>query len=107
MLTSWPHMPEAYPVLGYPIRGFLLLRMDKTIHSQAYGQVLLLLRQLREEAGLRQVDLATLLAEPQSFVSKVETGERRLDIIELWTICKALGTDLKSFSRQLEAELGK
>jgi transcriptional regulator with XRE-family HTH domain len=79
--------------------------VDKTIHSDDYAVVLSLLRQLREEAGVRQTELAAQLGEPQSFVSKYETGERRLDIIELRTICEVLGSDLRSFSASLEATL--
>ena len=77
--------------------------MDKTIHGQEYGEVIRLLCQLREAAGLRQLDLAERLAEPQSFVSKYETGERCLDIIELRTICAELGTTLEAF---IIAQLG-
>lgn len=67
--------------------------------------MLRLLRRLRQQAGLRQTDLAALLGRPQSFVSKVEAGERRLDIIELRAICQHLGTSLPAFVRQLEGEL--
>jgi len=59
-----------------------------------------LLRQLREEAGLRQTELAGLLGRPQSFVSKYESGERRLDLVELRDICRALGADLVEVVRQ-------
>jgi transcriptional regulator with XRE-family HTH domain len=79
--------------------------VDKTIHSEEYATVLALLHQLRVNASIRQVALAQQLGEPQSFVSKYETGERRLDIIELRTICEALGTDLASFVARLEERL--
>ncbi len=64
--------------------------------------LLALLRQKRVDAGLRQADLAKLLSQHQSFVSKYETGERRLDILELRQICKALGLSLEEFARDLE-----
>lgn len=79
--------------------------MPKTIHSTEYAVVLDLLRQARERAGLRQADLAALLGKPQSFVSKYETGERRLDVIELRELCYQLGTDLPTFARRLEKAL--
>jgi transcriptional regulator with XRE-family HTH domain len=79
----------------------------KSIHSPEYAVMLVLLRKVREEAGLRQVDLAARLGRLQTFVSKVETGERRLDVLELRSICRELGTDLPTFVGQLEAELTK
>ena len=42
----------------------------------------------------RQQDLARALERPQSFVSKIESGERRVDLVELREICLALGVDL-------------
>jgi transcriptional regulator with XRE-family HTH domain len=65
---------------------------------------LALLRQIRAEAGLRQEDLAAKLGEPQSFVSRFESGERRVDVLELRDICEALGTTLVEFVRRLEGE---
>lgn len=56
-------------------------------------------------AELRQTDLAERIGEPQSFVSKIETGERRLDIPELREICRALGPSLAEFARRLEKRL--
>jgi transcriptional regulator with XRE-family HTH domain len=64
-----------------------------------------LLRKLRKEAGLNQQELANALHKPQSFVSKVESGERRLDILELRLICQQFGLDLVSFAERLEKEL--
>lgn len=53
-----------------------------------------LLRQVRLEAGLTQSQLAAALSQSQSYVSKYESGEQRLDITELETICAAVGIDL-------------
>lgn len=66
--------------------------MGRTIHTPEHRRLVQLLRQLREEAGLRQGELAERLDRPQSFVSKYESGERRIDLIELRDICVALGT---------------
>ena len=68
--------------------------MAKSIYSAAQLRLQKLLRQVREEAGLTQVELATRLGKPQSFVSKYESGERRLDLVELQEICEAAKTDL-------------
>lgn len=79
--------------------------MRRTIHSNEQKQLRKLLRQLRLGAGLRQADLAKLLGKPQSFVSKFESGERRLDVLELRQVCEALGVPLANFVGRLEALL--
>ena len=79
--------------------------MPRTIYSTEQEQLIGLLRQLRLDAGLRQEDLAKKLRRPQSFVSKYEIGQRRLDLVELRDICKALGIPLVEFVRQFEKSL--
>jgi transcriptional regulator with XRE-family HTH domain len=64
-----------------------------------------LLISLRSEAGLRQTDLAERLGRPQSFVSKYENGERRLDLSEIYSICKALNISFVTFAERLERTL--
>jgi transcriptional regulator with XRE-family HTH domain len=64
-----------------------------------------LLRAARVEAGLRQQDVAESLGSPQSFVSKYESGERYLSLMEARAICLALGISLGSFVERLEARL--
>jgi transcriptional regulator with XRE-family HTH domain len=61
-----------------------------------------LLRAIRVGAGLRQTDMAGALKVPQSYVSKYESGERRLDPLELQAICKAAGTNLATFGKRLD-----
>lgn len=61
-----------------------------------------LLRQIRLEAGLRQIDVAQRLGQPQSFVSKYESGERRLDLFELRQVCAAFGISLTDFVHRFE-----
>ncbi len=61
-----------------------------------------LLREIRQAAGLRQADLAAELGLPQSFVSKYETGERRLDFLELRAVCFAVGVTIEEFVRRFE-----
>ncbi len=60
------------------------------------------LRDLRKQAGLSQVEMAVRLDKPQSFVSKYESGERRLEYIEVEMICRACGTTLSAFAADFE-----
>jgi transcriptional regulator with XRE-family HTH domain len=81
--------------------------VEKSIHSHDYAAVLDLLRESREAAGMTQVGLAEALERSQSFVSKVERGETRLDVIQLRTICQVLGTSLPAFIAKLEERLNR
>jgi len=83
----------------------MISAMDKTIHTPEQRAFLNAIRQLRSAVGLSQDDLARRLDEPQSFVSKYESGERRLDIIELRQICAALGVSLVDFVARLEEQM--
>ena len=78
--------------------------MEKTIYSQQYARFLHLLRAVREELGVTQVELAARLKATQSFVSKCERGDRRLDFVELRAWCGALGVSLKDFVVRFEAD---
>lgn len=77
----------------------------ETLRSKERRVLRQLLREARRQAGLRQVDLAARLGVPQSLVSKIEVGERRLDLLELRAICKALGLSLGEFVARLEKRL--
>jgi transcriptional regulator with XRE-family HTH domain len=76
--------------------------MKKSIHSPNQARFLKLLIVLRRSKGLTQMDLAGCLKKPQSFVSKYESGERRLDFLELLAICDALGVSLQEFVKHFE-----
>lgn len=76
--------------------------MRKSIFTAHQEHLQDILRQVRVEAGLKQIDLAKRLKQPQSFVSKFESGERRLDLIELRQICKAVGITLEELVRRFE-----
>lgn len=60
-----------------------------------------LLKELRSAKGFTQGEVAARLGKPQSYVSKYESGERRLDVAELMAVCSALGVTLVQFSREL------
>ena len=63
--------------------------MDKSQHTAAYRRLTAASREARERAGLTQQQLAERVRVYASFVSKVESGERRIDVIELAVLCKA------------------
>jgi transcriptional regulator with XRE-family HTH domain len=73
-------------------------------HHQELRRLGSLLRQLRLRAGLTQVHLAASLGRSQSFVTKYESGRRRLDIVELAQVCAGLGVDLEECVRLFKAE---
>lgn len=68
--------------------------MEKSIATHRHRLLAELLRQLREEARLTQIELAERLQVGQSTISKFETAQRRLDIIQLESYCGALGISL-------------
>jgi len=73
--------------------------------DKQYTKLLALLKNIRKERKLTQKDIAEKLGKPQSFVSKYELAEKRLDILELRQLCKVLGIDLKEFIDRLEKVL--
>jgi transcriptional regulator with XRE-family HTH domain len=70
-------------------------------------KLLLLLRELRQKSAMRQIDIAEQLDVPQSFISKYESGTRRLDILELRRICQLMGISLQDFVKKLEENLNE
>ena len=79
--------------------------MQKSINSETYAVFLDLLRETREKAGITQTELSEQLGETQSFVSKCERGERRIDIAELREFCVAMGISLEKFIKAFEKRL--
>lgn len=67
--------------------------MPQSLFTDAYATLLETLVQARQNAGLTQVELSERLGRPQPFISKVERGVRRLDVIEFYALARALGTD--------------
>ena len=77
--------------------------MPRSSRSPRQARLQELLIAKRSAAGLSQAEVAHRLQRPQSFVSKYESGERRLDVVELLEVADALSTD----PRKLIAELLK
>jgi transcriptional regulator with XRE-family HTH domain len=68
-------------------------RRPKSIHDPAYQRLCEALKAIREAGGLTQRELAEAMDEARSFVWKSESGERRLDAVELCRWCLACGAD--------------
>jgi len=71
--------------------------MAKSIYTNEYKNVVKKLRKARNDAGLMQVDIAKKLKKPQSYISKIERGERRVDIAELSILAKIYKKSLDYF----------
>lgn len=65
----------------------------KSTYRRQYGEFLARLKRARKDAGITQQELAKRLGRPQSFVSKYENAERRLDVVEFLQVTEALGVD--------------
>ncbi|WP_129641577.1 helix-turn-helix domain-containing protein [Peristeroidobacter agariperforans] len=76
----------------------------KSLRSPAHVRLLELLLAAREKAGLTQQQLADRLGKPQSFISKYEGGERRIDVIEFIAIADALDMDASRAIRDVRAK---
>ena len=71
-----------------------------TGETRAYEALRAVLKRTRKQCGLTQVALAARLDKPQSYVSKYESGERRLDIIEFFTIAQKMEVDPVAMLRE-------
>jgi len=67
--------------------------VTRSVFLGSYDKMLGLLVEARKAAGATQVELAKRLKRPQSYVSKFESGDRRIDLVEFIEICIALDTD--------------
>lgn len=80
--------------------------MPKRIPTAAQRDALSqLLIAIRREAKLDQAAVAKAVGKGQSFVSRYEAGERRLDVLELRAVCAVCGTTLASFVKRLESQI--
>jgi transcriptional regulator with XRE-family HTH domain len=79
--------------------------MKKRIYLAQRGRLVSLLREMRIGAGLTQVDLAARIEKDQAYVSRYESGQRRLDVLEVREICQVVGVTLEEFAKRLESVL--
>lgn len=74
-------------------------QMDKSQHTRAYRRLVAALRRAREQAGFTQEEVAVRLGVYASYVSKCESGERRIDVVELAAFCRVYEVSLADFLR--------
>lgn len=80
--------------------------MTKAIYRREHVIFLRELKRMRIESGMTQAQCSAALGRPQSFMSDVERGVRRLDTVQLRDLCKVLNSDLISFTNAFEHALG-
>lgn len=81
------------------------MRVARSTHTEPYKKLLGVLIEARQRAGVTQTELARRLNRPQPYMSMVERGERRVDVIQFYAIIKALGADPEEVFRELIAKL--
>jgi transcriptional regulator with XRE-family HTH domain len=74
----------------------------KTQHHRQYKKLLELLRQVRLDSGLTQVEVAKTLGKHAPYISKIESGERRVDVLELEELCQCYGVSLCKFLKSAD-----
>jgi transcriptional regulator with XRE-family HTH domain len=79
------------------------LRVTKSLHTAAYRKLTELLLEARQTAGLTQQEVADRLETHQSYIAKVEKGERRIDVVELVQLARAIGVSSASLTKKIEA----
>lgn len=79
--------------------------MTKAIYRREHVIFLQELKRMRAESGMTQAQCSAVLGRPQSFISDVERGVRRLDMVQLRDLCQVLGSDLVSFTKTFEQAL--
>lgn len=80
--------------------------MKKSIHTKEYAYFVERLRKARQEAGLTQVQVAKKLKRPQSYISNVESGQQRVDVIELQKFAKMYNKDMNYFVKDYGKKSG-
>jgi len=78
----------------------------RSLHTPQYAKYVAVLIDARNRVGITQHQLAKRLGKPQSFVSKYERSERRLDVPEFIAVAKAIGVNAKTLLGRIEAAIG-
>lgn len=76
----------------------------KTQHTKKYKQLLDELKKARKSAGFTQLEVATYLHKHPPFISKIEQGERRIDVLELTELCELYKVKVSTFLKRIGIE---
>lgn len=79
--------------------------MTKSLHTDTYRKLTELLVQARKKSGLKQQQVADALNTHQSYIAKVEGGERRIDVVEFMELARALGVTPSVLLKKLEKQV--
>ncbi len=77
--------------------------MSRTLGSRRHEALRTFLIERREKAGVTQAELAKRLKQYQSFIARIESGQRRIDVVELLELATALGFDPREALKRLAA----
>ncbi|MCC6275207.1 MAG: helix-turn-helix transcriptional regulator [Leptospiraceae bacterium] len=81
--------------------------MKKTIYTKEYKLFQKLLKRARKDSNLTQIEVCEKLEQPQSYISKIEAGDRRIDVIEFWRLSKIYKKPIEYFFNFEEEVLEK
>lgn len=81
--------------------------MSKSAYTDAHRVLVRALAQSRRDVGLQQAELAARLGKDQSYISNIERGQRRVDVVEFYVIAKAIGVDPIEWFARIVSEFPK
>lgn len=91
---------------GYSISGYLYgIGTMASVYSEEYQRVINALKKARKDKGITQAQLAEALGKPQSFIAKVESGERRLDVVEFVHLARLLEINFDQLLKEITTML--
>ncbi|TNL08605.1 XRE family transcriptional regulator [Kosakonia cowanii] len=73
-----------------------------SLYSDEYQRVIAALKQARKAQGITQMQLAEALGRPQSFIAKIESGERRLDVVEFVHLARLVGLTVEDVLKEIQ-----
>ena len=100
-------MPPSLHAISVLANSVTLLSVRRSRFTPEYECLLERLRSARSRARVTQADLANRLGVPQQYISRFENGETRMDVVQLWHYCRALGVRFSAMCRHLDSDFGR